>query len=218
MKTNPTGEASHADTVIRNHVIWAMGSSFIPLLLVDILAVTAVQMDMIRQLCKIYNIDFKEQQGKAIISSLTTSTLSRVGARSLVKLIPVIGSIVGGVAVSVFAGASTYALGEVFKRHFESGGTILDFDVDNFKKYYDDKFEKGKTVAKEWKDEADAQRKDNPSSSATSNEPKAAANEKMDILSPDAISKVKELAKLKDDGIITDQEFQDLKKKVLGLS
>ena len=128
--------AKHADTVIRNHVIWSMGAGLIPVLIADIFAVSALQMDMIRQLCKVYNRDFSEHQGKAIVTSLTSSTLARIGARSVVKLIPGIGSLIGGVTVSAFAGASTYALGEVFKTHFEMGGTILDFDPEALKKFY----------------------------------------------------------------------------------
>ncbi|MDP4820780.1 MAG: DUF697 domain-containing protein, partial [Saprospiraceae bacterium] len=120
-----TERNTHADTIIRNPVVWAMGAGFIPVLIADIFAVSALQLDMIRQLCKAYDVDFQQTQGKAVVTSLTSSTLARVSAGSLVKLVPGLGSILGGVTISIFAGASTYALGEVFKKHFESGGTIL---------------------------------------------------------------------------------------------
>lgn len=142
-----------ADNIIRNHVIWSMGAGFIPVMIADIFAVSALQLDMIRQMCRVYNVDFQETQGKALVTSLTSTTLARLGAGSIVKLIPGLGSIVGGATVSAFAGASTYALGEVFKKHLESGGTILDFDPDRLRKYYKEKFEKGRTVAKEWQGE-----------------------------------------------------------------
>ena len=142
-----------ADNIIRNHVIWSMGAGFIPVLIADIFAVSALQLDMIRQMCRVYDVDFQETQGKAVVTSLTSTTLARLGAGSVVKLIPGLGSMLGGATVSAFAGASTFALGEVFKKHFESGGTILDFDPDRLRKYYKEKFEKGKSVAKEWKEE-----------------------------------------------------------------
>ena len=142
-----------ADNIIRNHVIWSMGAGFIPVMVADIFAVSALQLDMIRQMCRVYNVDFQETQGKALVTSLTSTTLARLGAGSLVKLVPGLGSVLGGATVSAFAGASTYALGEVFKKHLESGGTILDFDPDRLRKYYKEKFEKGKTVAKEWQGE-----------------------------------------------------------------
>jgi len=98
-------------------------------------------------------VDFQETQGKALVTSLTSTTIARLGAGSLVKLVPGLGSMLGGATVSAFAGASTYALGEVFKKHLESGGTILDFDPDRLRKYYKEKFEKGKTVTKQWQGE-----------------------------------------------------------------
>ena len=62
----------------------------------------------------------------------------------MIKFIPGIGSVIGGVTMAVLSGASSYALGEVFKKHFETGGTFLDFDMKRLKKMYNEKFEKGK--------------------------------------------------------------------------
>ena len=64
-----------------------------------------------------YEIDFSEQAGKASITALTSSGLARLGARA-VKFIPGVGTILGGVAMGVLSGASSYALGQVFKKHF----------------------------------------------------------------------------------------------------
>lgn len=219
-------QKKHADTVIRNHVIWSMGAGLIPVLIADIFAVSALQLDMIRQLCKVYNIDFEETRGKAIVTSLTSSTLARLGARSLVKLIPGVGSYLGGVTVSIFAGASTYALGEVFKMHFESGGTILDFDPDRVKKYYAEKFEKGKKVATEWKTEKTDVEDIIQDQAEEVAMPSAAIQVEEEVVPPppppmptadpnDPIAKLKELAELKEAGVITDKEFTAMKKKLI---
>ncbi len=211
MTNNESKERSrHAETVIRTHVLLSMGASFIPILLADIFAVSALQLDMIRQLCRVYNIDFKEAQGKAIVSSLTTSTLARAGARSLVKLIPGIGTLIGGVTVSVFAGASTYALGEVFKKHFESGGTILDFDAERLKNVYKEKFEKGKKVAQEWK-----KQEDTGSTTAEDTTSKAEAAPEKEDPADEVFDRLKKLAKLKEQGVISEEEFQEMKKKLI---
>ena len=122
-----------SEKIIRNHIIWSMGAGLIPIPIADLFAVSAVQLDMIRQLCKQYDIDFKETEGKAIITALAGSGMARVGAGA-VKVIPGVGSLLGGVTMSVLSGASTYALGQVFKRHFQTGGTFLDFDVDRLRK------------------------------------------------------------------------------------
>lgn len=229
MSDAKSDRSKHADSVIRNHMIWSMGVSVVvPIPIADILAVSAVQMDMIRQLCKVYDKDFSESQGKAIVAALSTSTFASAGARSLIKLIPVIGTVVGGVAVSIFNGASTYAIGEVFKKHFESGGTILDFDTERLKKLYKEKFEKGKKVAEQVKQEEEAKQdngkkvkkvkveqevKDNTATVEVKTETttsKAASSSKDEVL-----KKIKELAEMKDQGVISEEEFQEMKKKLI---
>jgi uncharacterized protein (DUF697 family) len=151
---------------------------------------------MIRQMCKIYDIDFKETEGKAVITALTGSGLARLGARAI-KFIPGVGSILGGVTMAVLSGGSTYALGEVFKKHFETGGTFLDFDPSRLKKYYNEKFEKGKEVA--YKIQKD----------------KKQTEEVVKV--NDSVTQLQNLAKMKEDGILTDEEFTTLKKKIIGM-
>lgn len=192
-------QSKHADTIIRNHVIWSMGAGLIPVLIADIFAISALQLDMIRQLCKVYQINFAETQGKALVTSLTSSTVARITAGSVVKMIPGLGSIIGGITVSVFAGASTYALGEVFKKHFSSGGTILDFDPERLRKLYKEQFEKGKKVVEDIKKKEDTT--SNVKQNTTGNN--------------DVVSRLRELAELKNQGIITEEEFTSMKKKIL---
>jgi len=192
-------QSKHADTIIRNHLIWSMGAGLIPVLIADIFAISALQLDMIRQLCKVYQINFAETQGKAIVTSLTSSTVARITAGSVVKMIPGLGSIIGGITVSVFAGASTYALGEVFKKHFSSGGTILDFDPERLRKLYKEQFEKGKKVVEDIKKREDTT--SNVKQNTTGNN--------------DVVSRLRELAELKNQGIITEDEFTSMKKKIL---
>lgn len=212
--------SKNADNVIRNHVMFSLGAGVIPFPIADIFAVTATQLDMIRQLCKVYDIDFAETKGKAIVSSLTTASLARLGGGSLAKMIPVIGSYLGGVTNAAMAGASTYALGQVFKIHFETGGTILDLDTERLKKMYNEQFEKGKKVAEELRKQQDAKRED----------AKTVIEEKEDIEIEDvmeealksepsktdmAIDRLKQLAELKEAGVITDFEFERMKKRIM---
>ena len=221
MSDNSNDRSNHADTIIRNHVIWSMGAGLIPVLIADIFAVSALQLDMIRQMCKIYDIDFKETQGKALVTSLTSTTLARLGAGSIIKLIPGVGSMIGGATVSIFAGASTYALGEVFKKHLDSGGTILDFDPDRLRKYYKEKFEKGKTVAKEMNKTAkegdfkDSAPFSEPTSAKDATPPPVPTQEEPETDSDDVLAKLKELGDLKASGVITEEEFDKMKKKLI---
>src|SRR5678815_3499320 len=198
-----TEREKHADTIIRNHIIWSMGAGLIPVPIVDFFAVSGIQLDMIRQLCKLYDQDFKEAQGKAIITSLTGSGLARMGAKAMIKFIPGIGSVIGGVTMAVLSGASSFALGEVFKKHFANGGTFLDFDVKRLKKMYNEKFEKGKQVAEQIKKEQESKRK--------------AADQAFETkTSGKLVDKLKELAELKKEGLITEEEYSAMKKKLIG--
>jgi len=196
----------NADKIIRNHIVWSMGAGLIPVPIADFFAVSAIQLDMVRQMCKLYDVDFKETEGKAVISSMTSSGLARLGTRAALKFIPGIGTVMGGVTMAVLSGASSYALGEVFKKHFETGGTFLDFDTERLTKMYRKKFEKGKKVAEEIRKEQEDQKK------AAETAVKMKVKEK---LKKDVITRLQELGDLKEKGLISEKEFQTMKKKLI---
>ncbi len=193
---------TEANSIIKNHMMWSMGAGLIPVPIADVFAVSAIQLDMVRQLCNLYEINYKETEGKAVISAITGSLMARVGARGI-KLIPGVGSVIGGVTLAVLSGASTYALGEVFKKHFETGGTFLDFDPSRLKKVYDEMFEKGKRYAQEIKKEQArgvVETDDEEGSVGESNK---------------TLDRLKDLAELKREGMLTEEEFEILKKKLV---
>ena len=233
--SNNENNSQRAETIVRTHVLWAMGAGFIPLPVADALAVAAVQLDMIRQMSGLYGITFAETQGKAIISSLAGSALSRLGANALIKAIPVVGSFVGGASMAAVSGASTYAVGQVFKRHFEVGGTFVDFDTSRFKKFYDEQFDKGKSVAEELKKEEEARRQndggkpdqaqkqghnegnkteikiDNSSAPVAPPPVVPPADDSTTVI----VRKLKELAELKEMGVISEEEFAQMKARLI---
>ena len=205
-----------------------MGLGIVPIPLVDFFGVTAVQVEMTRRICEVYEKTFYEAEGKALISALASTSLTKLGS-SLMKAIPVIGSVVGGVTSSVLSGASTYASGQVLKRHFEAGGSLLNLDANQFKDYYEEQFEKGKELAKQWKKKAETQQEATAETSSTADStaetPQATttATDAADFFksyqasdsTEEALVKLQELGKLKQSGVITEEEFQQLKKKVI---
>jgi uncharacterized protein (DUF697 family) len=200
-----TNKTEKADSIIKNHMIWSMGAGMIPVPIADIFAVSAIQLDMIKQLATNYEVDFKHTEGKAYIATLTSSGLAKLGARAI-KFIPGIGSILGGVTMAALSGGSTYAIGEVFKTHFESGGTFLDFDPERLKKYYLEKFEKGKEMAAEFQKSKESKKEE---------EAPVAAPEGSTSPGKSMLDQLKELGALKEANIITDEEFETLKKKIM---
>ena len=159
-ETEPTksetldGNARKAETdrIIKNHMYGAMGVGLIPLPVVDFLALIGIQIRLLSRLSKFYGVDFSKGRAKSIISALIGSFLPVVVSgpiASMVKLIPLIGQTTGALAMLASGGACTYALGHVFVQHFESGGTFLDFDPDNVKAYFGEKFREGQKFASE---------------------------------------------------------------------
>lgn len=104
--------------------------------------------------------------------------------------------------MAVLSGASSFALGQVFIKHFETGGTILDFDVDRLKKYYNEMFEKGKEVAQDLQRQQQGNREQKK-------------HEKEEALAADVVEKLKSLAELKSQGVITEEEFQKMKERLI---
>jgi len=142
-----------AEAIIRRHVLWSVGAGVVPVPILDLIAISGVQLKMLSELSELYGLSFSEDIAKKLIGSLFSSALGvGVGtalALSIGKIVPVLGSALGIVAVPVVAGAFTHATGRVFIMHFEAGGTLLDFDPHAMRSYFKQELERAKeTVAK----------------------------------------------------------------------
>lgn len=184
-----------AENIIKTHVVWAVGGGLIPIPALDFIAVTGIQMDMVHQLCELYNVSYYKNQGKSIIGALVGSSLARLGASAL-KAIPIFGSIIGGVSMSIMSGATTYAIGQVFNEHFKLGGDLSNLEVEDFRRYYKQKMEEGKRVAEELKNQS----QNTPQQKSRS-----------DLMQ----DKLKELRRMKDSGIISTAEYNSMRDKIL---
>jgi uncharacterized protein (DUF697 family) len=75
------------DDIIRQHVGFGTIAGAIPIPVVDIASVTAIQIDMIRQLANVYEVDVNEERGKSLVGALVASgvgvTLGRFGASAV---------------------------------------------------------------------------------------------------------------------------------------
>lgn len=135
-----------ADVLIREKIIYSMGAGFIPLPGIDLIALTKVQLDMLKELCEMYEVEYTEHAGKALVSSLGFGFLGKIGS-SAMKFVPLFGSIAGGISAAAFAGASTYALGQVFKKYLKDSGSIWEISKNEVKDFYKKAYERGKDVA-----------------------------------------------------------------------
>lgn len=135
------------DMTISKHVGTALGFGFIPVPLVDFIAITGVQLDMVYRLCRIYEIDFSTQAVRGVLASLIGAGVPlQPLLTSSIKMIPGVGAAAGFFAAPALAGATTYAVGRVFVEHFETGGTLLTFDANKMKAHFERALAEGKNV------------------------------------------------------------------------
>ncbi len=133
-----------ANDIVMDHVMWSAGFGLIPLPLLDMAAITLVEMKMLKKLCNHYEIEFSKQRGKAVITSLIGGLHAGLFAGSFLKLVPVFGMAAVILPLPLISGAITYAVGKVFIFHFSLGGTLLDFDAGKMKTYFERKFTEGR--------------------------------------------------------------------------
>lgn len=140
-------EIKSAEQIIKNHAWLSTAPGFLPIPFLDMIAISAIQVDMVKQLCTFYGKEYNEEKGKTITLALMSTFVGRIPGylfRSLFKSVPGIGWALGGLSLSAFAMASTYATGQVFKEHFDQNGTLHDLNPENFQKFYKEQFEKAK--------------------------------------------------------------------------
>lgn len=145
------GKHVYAQNVIKTHMVSGMALGLLPAPLFDIVALSGVQLNLLRNLCKHYGVVFDEQLGKGVVTALMSGSLpvlTVLGLSSVAKLIPGIGTVGGGISMTVLAGASIYATGQVLVRHFEAGGTLQNFDGKHWRTFFKQQLEEGKAFVR----------------------------------------------------------------------
>jgi len=143
-----------AQELVKKSMYVSMAAGLVPVPVFDFLAITGIQIEMLRRLSHLYGVTFMEGKVKNLVAALIggsfPSSFAPVFA-GLSKMIPVVGTTIGAVTLPLIAGASTYAIGKVFIQHFESGGTFLTFDPKSVRAYYAEQLKEGKVIAVEAK-------------------------------------------------------------------
>lgn len=135
-----------AEQTVKRYMITSLAVGLVPVPIVDMAALTAIQLQMLSRLAKRYDVEFSEQLATSVVGSLVgagSSTLVTTSSHHLLaRLLPPLW-LVGATTVAVFAGAATYAVGRTFIQHFESGGTFLTFDPEKVRQYYAEQLDAG---------------------------------------------------------------------------
>ncbi|MCP5003458.1 MAG: DUF697 domain-containing protein [Planctomycetes bacterium] len=142
---------NQANKIVRRNMYYSMGAGVVPMPIFDLVAISGLQMKMLYQFSKLYEVPFP----KNIVKSTLASLMGGLGslpiaagiAASVTKFIPVIGPLMCLTALPATAGAITYATGKVFIMHFETGGTFLNFNAKEMKEHFGEMYKEGQKEA-----------------------------------------------------------------------
>jgi len=131
-----------ASRLVDRFSLWSGAAGLIPLPIVDVAAVGGVQIQMVRKLSQLYGVPFSENRGRSIVASIIGSLLpasvastTTMGVVSALKFLPGVGLTVAVIAMPAFSACATYVIGRVFIKHFASGGTLLDFNLPDYRDF-----------------------------------------------------------------------------------
>ena len=141
-----------AQNIIQSNAFFAAAAGAIPIPAVDVGAVTLVQLDMLKALCRIYSVNYSEIKGKAVISALSGSIMARYWA-SAIKATPGLGTLIGGISMSLMSGANTYSLGKVFDHLLSQYGSLDNFNLEEIRKVFREELSRGKELIKKKQEE-----------------------------------------------------------------
>lgn len=143
----PTAEAKN---LVNRYMWYSGGVGLIPVPMVDFVGVTALQIKLVHDLADVYNLPFNKEIARSILATLlagTTTGALASGTAQFLRSVPVIGGILGFTTIGAYAMGTTYAIGHIFIQHFEAGGTLLTFNPEKMKAYFDELYTSGREVA-----------------------------------------------------------------------
>jgi uncharacterized protein (DUF697 family) len=138
MAATAANRTETASKLVDRFALWSGVAGLVPLPVVDVVAVGGLQVQMLRRLSQIYDVEFSDNRGKALIAALAGSMIpatSGIGAASSLKFVPIVGTLAAAFVMPVLSAGATYAIGKAFIQHFESGGTLLDFNPPDYRDF-----------------------------------------------------------------------------------
>jgi uncharacterized protein (DUF697 family) len=148
---NGNARLAEATAIVQKHCLYSAGFGIVPLPLFNVAVTGASQLVMLSSLCKLYDVQFSKKWGKYVLSSLAggyvPTRMAYGGIGMLLSTVPLVGPAVSVLTQPAFGYATTYAVGMVFIKHLESGGTLLSLDPTLMKEHYAQEYQQGKLLA-----------------------------------------------------------------------
>ncbi len=131
----PGDEIPHKDAaerLIKRYAYWTAGVGLLPLPLLDMAALAGLQLAMLRDLARLYQVGFSPWRARAIITALAGGVIPVSAASGIVgtlaRMVPIVGTAAGVLTLPALASGSTVALGKICALHFALGRDLFSLD------------------------------------------------------------------------------------------
>ncbi|RUM94180.1 MAG: hypothetical protein DSZ28_04565 [Thiothrix sp.] len=141
--SNSNSLAIKADMLIKKHAFGSGVFGYVPFPILDALGILAVQRRMLSRLARLYRVPYSQSLAKDLLRTLAGGIATRATIPVAMKIIPGIGVLFGSTGMAAIGSASTYAVGKIFQRHFEEGGTLEDFNAEQSKEDFETELKAG---------------------------------------------------------------------------
>lgn len=135
------------EAIIKNRSLLAAGFGIVPIPALNLVSVTAVQIAMVQAITRLYNIEAKKSWIKNIISSVLGGVVTTGGSGVLaggLAAAPLVGASLSVLTAPALNGFTTYAIGYMFVRYFESSDGILKTNAKALGGWFKEGFKQGR--------------------------------------------------------------------------
>ena len=133
--------------IIKNRALLAAGLGLVPVPVFNFASTMVIQIAMVQSITKLCNVEVKKSWVKNIISSVlgsvTSTGLAQLAAGSLGNA-PLIGNSLAVISAPAINGLTTYAIGHMFLRYFESEDGFLKTNFKALGNWFKECFKEGR--------------------------------------------------------------------------
>ena len=134
----PDQRRATAMSIVHRYVLISAAAGVITVPVLDVAALGTVHVALIKEITEYYGDEFSEHAARNILiaigASLVPGSIGSVIGRRVLRALPFVTPGLGLATMSAFSAMVSYTLGTVFVRHYEAGGTLNSFNLENLHK------------------------------------------------------------------------------------
>ncbi|MDR0720911.1 MAG: YcjF family protein [Treponema sp.] len=138
---------ARVEEIIKNRALLAAGIGLVPVPVFNLVSAAAIQISMVQSITRLYDIEVKKSWIKNIIASvlggLGATALSGAALKNLGGT-PLVGTSLAVLSAPAVNGLTTYAIGYMFVRYFESPEGLLKANAGALREWFKEGFKDGR--------------------------------------------------------------------------